>query len=106
MKIPKTFNLKGKRWRVVFEPNLEADGYDCDGLCVPDKRIIYIDSELNKKKQYETFLHELFHAVVHEAHIPAGGEWNDSIEDVVCDAFKDVVLTMFADKEPRRKPKK
>lgn len=95
MIVPDTFRLKGKRWKVVTEPDLEEDGYECDGLCDTDARIIYLNSDLTPKKRWGIFLHEYFHAVVFEAHIPTGGEWESNMEDILAEAFRDAVVQLL-----------
>jgi Zn-dependent peptidase ImmA (M78 family) len=97
MRIPKRFTYKGKRWRVIIEKNLKADdGEEVDGLCDFDKRIIYLDGTLKRRKLFETFYHELGHVVVFEAHINPGVRFSEGIEEVLCDAFADLLITNFS----------
>jgi Zn-dependent peptidase ImmA (M78 family) len=95
MRIPRQFTHKGKLWKVVAEKDLQIDGDDCDGLCDFDKRIIYLDASLKGRKRRAIFYHELFHVVVHEAHINPGVRFSEGIEEVLCDAFADFLVTCF-----------
>lgn len=96
MRIPKQFKLKGKNWRIVYEVDPKADdGTVCDGMCDFDTRTIILDSNLKGKKRKATFLHELFHVVVHEAHINPGVRFSGGVEEVLCDAFADLLTTSF-----------
>lgn len=96
MHIPKRFHLKGKVWKVILKKNLKhPDGTECDGLCDLQSRIIYLDSELSRLGKKATFLHELFHAVIHEAHIYSGVRFSEGVEEVLCDAFADLVHNSF-----------
>ncbi len=97
MRIPRQFKLKGKRWNVKYVPELKADDGDgCDGLCDFDTRTITLDASLRGRKKRETFLHELFHVVIHEAHINRGVRFSDGLEEVLCDAFSDLMTTSFS----------
>lgn len=101
MRIPKHFKHKGKRWRVVFEDNLtHDDGTKCDGLADSETRTISIDSSLGKKAAYMAYVHELFHVIVHEAHVIEDTPLTEHIEDILAEAFTDMILDMF---EPKRK---
>ncbi len=93
--IPKGFVLKGKRWKVLRPKIIKHDGQVCDGLCSWHTRTIRISRDLKIREAKQVFLHELFHAVIYEAHINPGARFNDSLEDVICDAFADVIKTLF-----------
>lgn len=95
MRIPKQFKLKGKLWKVAYKDNLKEDGEELDGLCVFSTRTIWLDSSLRGKKKKSVFLHELFHVVIHEAHINPGVRFSEGIEEVFCDAFSDVMVSLF-----------
>lgn len=94
MRIPKKFTVKGKQWRVVIEPNLvHEDGTECDGLCDFENRIIYLDSTLKRRKKKAIFFHELCHILVYEAHINPGVRFSEGVEEILCDAFSDLLIT-------------
>jgi len=105
LKIPKKFKLKGRTWTVRTEADLSADGYECDGICIPEDRLILLNSDLPQKKRRGVFLHELFHAVIYEAHIHPGVRWSGGLEEVFCDAFKDVIESLFEVRFKRKKTK-
>ncbi len=98
--IPRSFILKGKRWKVIRRKKLNKDDTYL-GLCDVYRRTIYLKLSLKGKDLEATFLHELFHAVVHEAHINPGVHWSEGVEEVVCDAFADVVTSLFTVKLKR-----
>jgi len=96
MRIPKRFNLKGKAWQVVVETDLKHDdGTECDGLCDVEGRVIYLDARLRGRKKKFIFLHELTHALIHEAHINPGVRFSEGVEEVLCDAFADLITSSF-----------
>jgi Zn-dependent peptidase ImmA (M78 family) len=96
MRYPKRFMHKGKLWKVMFEEDLKhEDGTECNGLCDTDDRIITLDASLKGDKKKRIFLHELFHVVIHEAHINPGVPFSEGIEEVLCDAFADLLSTSF-----------
>lgn len=95
MKLPKKFKLKGKTWRIRFVDSIKDSGMDCLGICHCDRRLIEIVKGLPPKKLKATFLHELFHAVIFEAHINYGTKFGAGIEEVLCDAFEDALSTCF-----------
>ncbi len=97
MRIPNKFTHKGKLWTVLYEADLKHDdGTECDGLCDLDERIIYLDAALTGRKKKQTFLHELFHVLIFEAHINAGVRFSEGLEEVLCDAFADLITTSFS----------
>lgn len=96
MRIPKEFTHKGKHWKVIqtADPKHE-DGTDCEGLCDCENRVIILDARLKGKAKKTAFLHELFHVVVFEAHINQGVRFTVGLEEVLCDAFADLISTSF-----------
>lgn len=103
MNIPNSFMLKGKRWKILRPKVIKQDGVLCDGLCSWHTRTIRISADLNKREAVHTFLHELFHAVVYEAHIGPGSNFNDELEDVLAEAFVDVLKSLFTIKLKRNR---
>lgn len=95
IKIPSKFIIKGKTWQVKYKKNLKADGYDCDGVCDYGTRTITLKRGLSKDGKKATFLHELFHVIVHEAHINHGTKFGSGLEEVLADAFVDCLSTLF-----------
>lgn len=66
IEIPRTFDLHGKRWRVrmvSLRTMKRHHDVTCDGLCWFDRRVIYINKEMPREQQEETWLHELEHAI-------------------------------------------
>jgi len=96
MNLKKTFPVKGKLWTLEYKWRLtDDDGNPVDGLCDPANRIIYIDRLLPKEQKFSTFIHELFHATFHEAHLGEDGGIDGFAEEVVCSSATDTVLTLF-----------
>jgi hypothetical protein len=96
MRIPKQFSLKGKLWKVILAKDLEhEDGTKCSGLCDTDNRTIYLESKQSKSERFSTFLHELFHAMVHSAHIPVNTPFTEAIEEILAVAFEDLLTQDF-----------
>jgi Zn-dependent peptidase ImmA (M78 family) len=95
MRIPRKFTLKGKMWRVRYKAALQFEGVACDGLCNYSNRTITINQDLSKKERQDTFLHELFHAIIFEAHINRGTKFTEGLEEILCDAFADALTTLF-----------
>lgn len=102
MRIPKTFMIRGKRWKVEYKWNLmDRDNKDdenikCDGLCDPDKRTIFLERSILRVDKWPIFLHELVHAILFEAHISGlDGPAGDFIEEVICDSIETTFDDLF-----------
>jgi hypothetical protein len=96
MKIPKQFNYKGRRWRVLRELDLHHDdGTKCHGICDTDAQIIYLEASLSKPVLTATFLHELFHVMMHQSRVPENAELTEDIEDILADNFSDLLIECF-----------
>lgn len=63
MKLPRSLNINGKRWRVVLKP-LARRGML--GQCLHAKREIQIDQDIPTTERQEVFLHEVIHACLPE----------------------------------------
>ncbi len=96
MKLPKSFTYKGHVWKIVQTKNLvHEDGTKCDGICDTDLRTIYLEKTLVSAKKQFAFFHELQHVVVHESHIPLDAPFTESIEDILAEAFAELLTTVF-----------
>lgn len=96
MRIPKTFQVKGKTWSVKYEFKLnDPEHGPCVGLCDPDKRIIYIDRLLPPDEKAKTFLHELGHAILFESHLNESGGVEGFVEEVIVSAYADAFYELF-----------
>lgn len=58
MKIPKSIDVFGTRYRVKF---VDTDLFA--GLCDSSKKTIFINANQNKEQILNTYLHEVFHAM-------------------------------------------
>lgn len=62
MKIPKSFAINGRRWKVYRAATADGDL----GECHYDTRTITLDPLMGGEKLEETLLHELLHACCQE----------------------------------------
>lgn len=95
MKLKKEFYIKGKLWRIEYKWNLRMGDMRVDGMCEPSERIIYIDRILSKEEKWATFLHELGHAIVHEAHLNEHGGLDGFAEEVVVESYAQALGELF-----------
>lgn len=92
MRIPQSLEIKGKKWTVEYKWNLrDEDGKAMDGLCLTKEKKIQIDRSLSKEDKWDTFLHELTHAQLFEAHLDLPLE----VEEIICEANVDLLKTHF-----------
>jgi hypothetical protein len=63
MKIPKSFQLLGKRYEVVMVPVEEWSEEELVGLCSPQKLEVSIKCGLKPQLQEHIYLHEMMHAI-------------------------------------------
>jgi hypothetical protein len=73
-----TANVMGHPYRVYTVRGLHLKGELMHGLCVLEKRMIFVRAGLSRFETAATLLHELFHAVYAEASLG-----NKSEEEVV-----------------------
>ncbi len=94
MKIPKTFLLKGKKWKVKLVAGLcDDDGEKVQGLTSYDDRLIEIEPDQTKEQLKLTFWHEYAHAFLFEAHLNMNDGWVDTlIEEIICEATADAIV--------------
>lgn len=61
MKIPKTFNVGCRTWRVKYKKRLKSDDF---GRCDKNRAVIYLKKSLKRDPELllHTFIHELVHA--------------------------------------------
>ena len=96
MTIPNKFKYKGYVWKVLTELDLHHDdGTKCHGICDTTARIIYLESSLPKSVKEATFIHELFHVMVHESRVPENAALTEDIEDILADNFSDLLSQCF-----------
>lgn len=96
MRIPKTFKVKGKPWMVQWVQDLrDQDGTPCHGLAKYDERTICLDLALKGRSKVNVFLHELFHAALHEQGIQRGDRLTLQREEDLCDLFSALLRTKF-----------
>ena len=103
MRIPRYIYIKGKRWKVVYRKRLTQDGDPCSGLCDLENRIIYLSKLLSPKERTATIFHELFHALLFECHVPEGASLNEEVEEILCDAFADFIMSNLSNPKLKRR---
>mgnify|MGYP003128821100 CR=1 FL=1 len=83
MKIPKHVTVKGVKYKVVIEADLKNErGEALDGYCNKLDKVIKIDAALkNGKDRDNTYIHEVFHAILYEAHVHE--VFTEGIEEIV-----------------------
>lgn len=94
MKIRKEFYIKGKLWSVEYRWGLRAKE-KCSGLCDFENRIIYLERSDSKEEKWSTFIHEITHAALYEAHINPSSGLSTESEEIVCDAMEDLLTSLF-----------
>lgn len=67
MKLPKHVKISGIKYTVVLKKRLEDSGDACWGVTDYPGATIYIRKELSEQKQRQTLMHEMVHAMMHEA---------------------------------------
>lgn len=60
---PREFWLNGELWKLSFHRYLEEQGDPCFGLCDSDEKTIQIRLRQGRRHTFETFVHELIHAM-------------------------------------------
>lgn len=95
IRIPGRLYIKGKEWKVVYKWNLRLEGAKVDGYCEAATRTIYLDKALDPMEKLLAFLHELGHAILHEAHMGEAGGIDGFQEEVVVAAFADYFANNF-----------
>jgi hypothetical protein len=92
MRIPRSLMIKGERWSIRHKNNVEDDEHNkCYGICNFEDRVIYLEKGMSKELEAETFIHEVFHAVLYEMHMNLDRE----IEEQVIDGLSYAVVNMF-----------
>lgn len=93
MKIPKSFVIKGHKWKVVIKAGLKhEDGDECLGLADPDVRTIYLEKSLDENQMELTFWHEYGHALLSEAGVVDTTNGVPALaQEIICDAIAEMM---------------
>ncbi|WP_369901156.1 ImmA/IrrE family metallo-endopeptidase [Lactiplantibacillus plantarum] len=67
MKLPAYVKISGINYTVVLKKRLEDSSDACWGVTDYPGATIYIRKELSEQKQRQTLMHEIVHAMMHEA---------------------------------------
>lgn len=89
MKIPKSLKIHGLDVTVVKVPGM-SDETDNVGLYDSTRNIIFLDAGLNKKEMYQTFLHEVGHALLFRIGFHHLAGLNDDMREIIVDNFATV----------------
>lgn len=92
MKIPANLVINGYEWSVEFDDDI-LEKREILGECDPDARTIKLSSTLKGNDLNSTFLHEVFHALVHEYSINQAIE--RSAEEIIVDVFSKFLIENF-----------
>ena len=93
--LPKKISICNHDWTIRLIDDLTNDQHEhIFGQCDYDSRTIYLDSGLKGAKRNNTFLHELFHALIHEYSIGQANLSSD-LEEVICDVFANFLVDNF-----------
>lgn len=84
---PKTLNVKGEEWRLVFVDRIE--GKDTLGMCDPSSRIIYIKNGLSSEEMFKTWLHECLHLLEAEHDIKISHRSIYQLEEAIFSFLKE-----------------
>jgi hypothetical protein len=69
VKIPAKLRIKKSIEYAIVRQDLIKDDPKCLGLCDGDARVIFIKSNQSDTQEWETFIHEAFHAIEFEFNI-------------------------------------
>jgi len=95
VKIPKSINVYGKVWTVSYKWNLKTDeGVLADGLCDKQKKIMWIDRATKPAERSSIFLHELFHAILHELKV-GQTDLNREVEEIIVTGIEEFLMENF-----------
>lgn len=93
--LPKKITICNHEWDIKRVSDLkDDDGHPAYGLCEYELRTIYIDQDLKGVKRNTTFMHELFHAIIHEYSINQA-KLSSDLEEVICDVFSNFLIDNF-----------
>lgn len=62
--MPKSVYSAGVTWKIRRRKKLRVGGEECDGVCIPDKSEIVVDSTLNGDRMRRALIHEVMHAAL------------------------------------------
>lgn len=105
MRMPKKLKIKGSDWKVVEKTKIMLEADECDGLCDFEAKKIYIRRHATPQEKSAALIHETLHAALRESHISGNVGWVDPlVEDVLCDALAEVLLSNFTVEKKRKRP--
>lgn len=86
MKIPDCIDIKGNIWQIKWVKDL--DNGDNWGECDTGARVITMDRNVPANEKDTVFLHEVFHAIIHEI-----GGYNTKLSD----DLEEIIVTNFSE---------
>lgn len=98
-KLPTQINIFGTTYKVRSKKNFKYAG-----LCHKDTKLIEIEEQLTGEEMKQTFLHEVFHAVVEE--LSLGEIIDDQLEEIICDNFSKIVCKVESQQTTQQKKAK
>jgi len=92
-KFGKVVRVSRKDYSIVYCHELRSGGQDLAGLCEPNRRVIYINTDFEPIE--ETLLHELFHAEFSESGLHQTNVWNHDLEELVVEMLSKAMAHLY-----------
>ena len=86
IKLKSEYDVFGSKWKIVYKKNLFDGETKIDGLTVYREKTIYIEKNIDHRRKFETFIHEIMHAVIDETGIDQMDISMDA-EQAICENF-------------------
>ena len=95
MKIPKSINILGVKYKIKLQEMIESYGEIVSGTCDTSRKIILIcNTGQTEDDVFETFLHELNHAIYYETGL-SFTSINADVEEIIVNQFAAVYMKLF-----------
>lgn len=94
MKLPKKVLIEGKEWGVERKWRIVDGGVECEGLCTPEDRKLFVLHGLEEHESDYTFIHEFIHAVLNEKGFYLFGI-STEVEELICHGIAKELLNNF-----------
>lgn len=98
-RLPDYISALGEVYRVEYIPNLCApDGDPVHGYTDSTHRIIRINSDLDRRRQLSTMVHEYVHAILHVSGV--GNVLTDELEEVIAQSIEHGIMQLLGQLGP------
>ena len=93
-RFPKKIVVKGVEYKISLDNYLrDDDGKLCSGLHDHERKVIHIDKNMGIEEKRQTFIHELFHAYLHECHVNEGID--SQLEEAIVESLSQSITKSF-----------